>query len=273
MGKTPEQPNPLDDPAHARSTYQIMREIFDRWGLSDDHCSILLGVSQSAWGAIQSEEILPPLMPLALRAAELLRIYHMSCDIYPRDPCLAAGWIRRQIFDEPFLGKHPLQFMLMDTTEDGGRELRQTREHLNAWFDRWCGVYNMKGELFYCNDELRLSEEPVDALAHMMLRIQKCWKLSDSIFERMVGSRMPMIRDVATGKCLAPEAIAVKMRLIACIDIALWNNIRDEEKMSTWLLSLNNHELFGGAPPYHLLLSQDPDIAGVVYAYLRNISP
>lgn len=273
MDNIPIRANPLDDPLRAQAMCRLMRTIFRFWKLSDEHQSLLLGITLKEWVQIQHAQALPPLMPLALRVAALLRIYHMSGDIYPHDADLAAKWIRRQIFSEPFFGKHPLQFMLMDTTSEGAHELSQTREYLNTCFERWSGLRDRQGKLFYLNDERRMAEELVDTLAHMMLRIQKDWKLSDSIIERMIGLDIPTIVSVAEGKHAPSQKVSAQMRCIACIDAVLWRTIYDEEKISSWMLSANDHALFGGAPPYYLLLSQDPNVTKVVYTYLRNISP
>ncbi len=269
----PMKTNPLLDPVRAKNMYRLIQGIFDFWKLCVSHRLLLLGVDRATWVMMQREKMLPPRDDLASRIAALIRIYHMSGDIYPRDSDLAAKWIERPIFVEPFLGVNPRQFMLMYVTRDGVEELQVIIEYLNNCFTRWDCLRDQHGRLLRCNDELRMSEEPIDTLAQMILRIQNSWKLPDSIFEHIIGVSMAEVADVAIGKNIPPLKVATQMRRIACIDIALWCNVEDDEKISLWMLSLNSHPLFCGAPPYHLLSSQNPSVARVVYTYLRNISP
>lgn len=274
MDKTPMRSNPLQDPVRAKSMYRLIRGIFDFWKVAENHRSLLLGINHATWASTQAEEMLPPLSDLASRVSALIRIYHMSGDLYPRDPNLAAQWIHRPIFVEPFWGVSPRQFMLLDVTRDGTDKLRLTSEYLHRCFMRWNGLRDHQGRLMRCDDERRMSEEPIDTLAQMMLRIQGSWKFPDVIFERIIGVKnMTEISDVAIGKHVPSQRAITQMRCIACIDIALWRNVQDDEKISLWMLSLSSHALFGGAPPYHLLLSQNPSVARVVYSYIRNTSP
>ncbi len=245
------------------AAFRICAKIFEFWRLTELESSRMLRLSYEEWQSAKCARSLPAKALDDL--SRILWIARLCTDLYPLDKELSVAWLRKNIFEEPFWGMSPLYFMLSKSEEP----LARTHRFLALKFDTWGALRDERNELVYLNDELRISDEPIDTLMCMALRVARSWQLSAQEERGLLGTEFSSNSDC---RGLRPDTL-VKARMIVLIDLVLWHIFHDGNKVAAWVRANNMHPLFEEKSPLQLLCSGDVGVMKVVYAYLRNISP
>ena len=245
--------------------FRICAKVFSFWQLTDLESSVLLGLSAEEWFMAKCARSLLPITHK--RLSHILWIARLITDLYPLDKELSIRWLRRNNFEEPFLGMSPIKYMLL-----GEKTLESTPRYLDEKFLRWGALRDERNELIYLNDELRMEDEPLETLVCMAFRVIRSWQLSSQEELALIGADISSTWQPK--ECVVMPADAPKkLRMLVLVDLMLWHLLHDHNRVVAWVRENNTHPLFARNSPLHLLCSGNREVMKVVYAYLCNISP
>ncbi len=251
----------------AGAHYRLTKKLFEKWNLTVDESSALLGIDREKWSAYNKQAALPLGSGAVRRSKLLVHIYHLLGDKYPYHLDVAHAWIKRQNAAPPFLWKSPLEFMC----SGGITAIAIARDELVGFFQKCEASTDSEGRLSW-NIFKGVYEETPDTLAQIALYIIDDWQLSVAETLSVFGMSQKTLERIDTQDAAIDTRERLILRLIVGVEMGLRKNFDTEEARRAWLHSVCLNSLFGGYTPLSFLMKEKLSMKRLVLEYLRNLS-